>query len=105
MATLASALEADLTAVIAHLPATLVWGAQTITVILGDVDKAIELEMGGPMPDVSSVVQARVSTFSGSTTPPINTLLTVDGATYRVLRRSLSPDGIMVTLFLGDKAQ
>ena len=69
-----------------------------VVTIAGDLIDTEEAEIPGVFADKELEVQAVVSDFTNSVTPPVGDTLTVASNSYRVERSLKSTDGIMVTL-------
>ena len=91
-------MTADLQDIIADLPATLVWGTQSVNVVAGDLTKSNALEMFGVAMENGVMVVALKSVFAGGTYPPVNTVVSVGGTSVRVISAIVGADGVSVTL-------
>ena len=98
-----SVFDSDLAAVIADLPATLVWKGQTITGMKGETNLSDEVQVPGFMREISQTFQGQISSFADSTVlPKPGDLVTLDDVSLRVGSSQNSPDNIMIEITLDD---
>lgn len=90
----ATELAADLDAIIADMPHTLVWGAQSISVSMDDVVKADALQLAGVFGGRDVGVYAKLASFTSSTPPTPGESVTLDGVAYRITGSRTGPDGV-----------
>jgi len=95
-----SVFRTDLQQVIADDSLVMTWGTQSITVMVGDLDRADELENAGVFEDRDMTIQARVIDFTDSTVPEPNAKVVIETITYRVTRVMTGANRVMVTLNL-----
>ncbi len=91
-------LDADLDAVIADLPATMVWHGQDISVAGSGLEQTEDLEMAGIFANRDVEVIAPVASFTG--TPAVGDTVTIYGITARINRISRSADQIQYLINL-----
>jgi hypothetical protein len=91
-------MAADLQGMITDLPATLVWGSQSVSVVAGDLSKSNALEMFGVAMENGIAIVALKASFSGSTYPPVNTVVAVNGQSVRIISALVGADNVSVTL-------
>jgi len=95
-----TALQADLDYMIADLPCTLVWGAQTITATRSERNLEDDVAEEGIYRNVDLELVASVDDFDGGTLPDNRTVVTVDGVKYYIQSQLRGQDGVSVSLQL-----
>jgi hypothetical protein len=93
--------ETDLKAVIADLPATLVFRAVTLSVAATEISKSEAAELPGILRTANAQVVGVVSEFTGGV-PDVGDKLQLGGVWKRVIAKQESPDAVSVTLTLDD---
>lgn len=89
----------DATNIIADMPASLVFGAVTVSVCKSEQSKSHDLELAGYNVDTDLEVMGVVADFTAGVPGP-GQEVTVDGTVYKVERKQISPCDKVVNLFL-----
>jgi len=93
-------LASDMDYMIADLPSTLVWGAQTISGTRSEVTKENRTEDEGDYLDYDLEWAGKIASFSSSTLPTDQTVVTVDSVKYYIERIVPDQAGVAVSFFL-----
>jgi len=97
--------DTDLVNMIADMPETMTFGAQSVSVMIGDADKSHELSLDGYDEEIPLTVEARVESFTSNTPPDVGGKVTIASVERRVIRQTISPDGKLVVLQLERTSQ
>ena len=87
-------LDKHLKAVIADLPVTMIFGLQSVAVMVGDTDRNEEVQDVGYFDNRALRVTIAASDFSPA--PDNNDKVTVGGEIFRVVNKIVSPSGVQV---------
>ena len=97
--------DRDLVKVIADIPATMVWGSQSVSVMKSERTKEHDKQMEGYRVDYTLEVQGRVDSLTSGTLPNPGVKVAIDDTTYRISQTMTSLDGKMFTIQLTDGNQ
>ena len=90
----------DLLQVIADDSVVMTWGTQSITVMVGDLEREDNLQSVGTFLDRNMTVQGRIIDFENSIVPQPNATVPLEEIDYRVIRTMKGANRVMVTLNL-----